>query len=80
MLMKLTPESNKKTNFKNCIYQDRPTSTQYFCTQSQYCDKKIKRHFDKNIFFLKNIVVAFLYILKLGFNKHNCPKKSFQFT
>jgi len=35
---------------------------------------EIKRHFDKNIFFLQNIVVTFKNIFKLGFNKYNCPK------
>jgi len=46
--------------------------TRHFRTQ--YCDKKIKRHFDKKIFFLKNIVMTFQNIFKAGFNKHNCPK------
>jgi len=31
--------------------------TRHFCTQ--YFDKKIKRHFDKNIFFLQNNVMTF---------------------
>jgi len=34
----------------------------------------IKRHFDKKIFFLQNIVVTFKNLFKLGFDKHNCPK------
>jgi len=45
---------------------------------------EIKRHFDKQIFFLQNIVVTCYNTFKLGFNKqikkHNCQKKISIFT
>ncbi len=48
-----------------------PRHTQYFCTQ--FCNKKITRHFyKKTLFCLQNIVVTFYSLFKLGFNKHNC--------
>jgi len=52
-----------------------PRQTQYFCTQ--YRDIKIKRHFDKNIFFLQNIVVTNKNIFKQGFNQHNVQNNFF---
>ncbi len=53
--------------------------TKHFCTQ--YFDKKIKRHLIKRYFFLQNIVMTFLNILKRGFIKQNCPpNKYFQYT
>ena len=51
-----------------------------FIAISQYCASKClvwirpKRHFDKKIFFLQNIVVTFKNTFKLGFYKHDCPK------
>jgi len=47
-----------------------PSHTRHFC--SRYCDKRIKRYFDKKIFFLQNIVMTFQNIL-------NCPQKKFQY-
>jgi len=62
-------------NFYVFVLRVQPFQSKAHITHNIFAHNiEIKRHFDKNIFFLQNIVVTFLNFFKLGFNKHNCPK------